>query len=143
MAFVKGKPRPPGAGRKKGSANKATERVRKLLEDNAAEDKLIEDKLKEAAKTGDMTAIGLYYRWVRPPLPRATYIAPIEYSAPKTLEEARQTIIVLGERLAKGEISIEAHDTLVAGLRAYLGDKAVEQQRDLDDLKALLRYGQS
>ena len=32
MAFGKGKPRPPNAGRKKGSRYKATERIRKLSE---------------------------------------------------------------------------------------------------------------
>jgi hypothetical protein len=56
----------------------------------------------------------------------------IEYAAPKTVEEARSNILDLGERLARREISVEAHDALVNGIRTYLGDKAAEQQKNLN-----------
>jgi hypothetical protein len=48
-------------------------------------------------------------------------------------------ILVLGERVARSEISVEAHDVLLGNLRAYLGDKAAEQQRTLDDLEDAMR----
>ena len=51
MAFVKGKPRPPNAGGKKGSRNKATERIRKLLEDNASEVGKLKEAMTPAART--------------------------------------------------------------------------------------------
>ena len=90
-----------------------------------------------------MPAINLYFRYLRPPPPRGTYVAPIEYRAPKTVIDARQLIIVLGERLANGELPIEAHDALVGGLRAYLGDKAVEQQKTLERLAESLRFNET
>ena len=69
-------------------------------------------------------------------------VGPIDgYVAPRTAEEARQAVLELGARLAKREISIEAHDALVNGLRVYLGDRAAEQQRQLDRLEDALRTG--
>jgi|SRR5271165_2441686 len=65
-------------------------------------------------------------------------IDPIPYTAPKTVEEARSLILELGERFAKGEISVEAHDALIGGLKAYLGDRAAEQQKRLDELEEAL-----
>jgi hypothetical protein len=44
---------------------------------------------------------------------RQTCIGPIGYSAPATTEEARAMILVLGERVARNEISIESHDVLL------------------------------
>ena len=41
----------------------------------------------------------------------------------------------------RNEISIEAHDVLLGNLRAYLGDKAAEQQRTLDELEDAVRNG--
>jgi hypothetical protein len=88
-------------------------------------------------------AIGLAaYQSPNPTPPRTeTFVGPIGYAAPKTVEEARSAILALGERLAKCEISVEAHDSLISGLRAYLGDKAVEQQRALDRVEDSLRSG--
>jgi hypothetical protein len=43
--------------------------------------------------------------------------------------------------VAQNEISIEAHDVLLGNLRAYLGDKAAEQQRTLDELEDAVRNG--
>ena len=61
---------------------------------------------------------------------------------PRTADEARATILELGARLAKREISVEAHDALINGLRVYLGDRAAEQQRQLDRLEDALRIGE-
>ena len=61
--------------------------------------------------------------------------------SPKTIEEARRAILELGERLAKGELPIELHDALVNGIKAYLGDRAVEQEKILARLEGSLRGG--
>ncbi|HZZ21397.1 MAG TPA: hypothetical protein VFE60_01960 [Roseiarcus sp.] len=63
-----------------------------------------------------------------------TFIAPVPFAAPKTVEAAREAILELLVRLASGELSIEAFDAIVGGLKAYLGDKAAEQQKILDRL---------
>jgi hypothetical protein len=133
MSFAKGHARQ--GGRVKGTPNKATERQRRLIEAVDANDKAIIESLIRDAKAGDASARTIYFRFLRPPQPRGTLVEPIDYSAPKTTEEARAVILTLGERLAKGEIGVEVHDSLIAGLRAYLGDKAAEQQRELDRLK--------
>jgi hypothetical protein len=81
---------------------------------------------------------------LRPPPPRPeTFIGPIDYVRPSDVEGARAAILELGERTAKHEISVEAHDTLVSGLKVYLADKAAEQQRKLDELEEALRSGGS
>ena len=61
------------------------------------------------------------------------------YAAPTTVEEARALILGLGERLARGEISVIAHDALINGLKVYLGDKAAEQEKILARLETSLR----
>jgi len=95
------------------------------------------------AKIKDVEARRLYFRYVRPPPPRETFVGPIDYAAPKTIEEARLRILALGERLAKREISVEAHNALVDNLKAYLSDKATEQQKRLDELEDAVRSGES
>jgi hypothetical protein len=55
---------------------------------------------------------------------------PVAYVPPQTVEEARGAILTLGGRLAKGEITVELHDALVGGLRAYLGDRAADSPYD-------------
>ena len=35
-------------------------------------------------------------------------------------------ILPLGGKVARGEISVEAHDVLLSNLRAYLADRAAE-----------------
>jgi hypothetical protein len=82
------------------------------------------------------------YQHPKPTAPKVeTFTAPIDYARPASVEAARERILELGERLAKGEISVEIHDALVGGLRAYLGDKAVEQERLLAKLEADLGKG--
>jgi hypothetical protein len=134
MPFAKGKPRPAGAGRRKGTPNHGTERARRLISEEA--DKEIVDKVIEAAKLNDPDARRIYFRHLRPPLPRVeAFIGPIDYTAPTTPEEARVMILVLGGRLARSEISLEAHNALLDNLKAYLGDKAAEQERRLSELE--------
>jgi hypothetical protein len=80
--------------------------------------------------------------FAHPPARSETYIGPLDYNAPQTVGEARAALLALGEQLAKSEISVEAHDALVGGLRAYLGDKAADPQRKLDELEEALRGGE-
>jgi hypothetical protein len=70
---------------------------------------------------------------------KQTYLNPLPYAAQKTVEEARALLLELGERLMKGEIPIEAHDALVNGIRAFLSDKAAEQEKILARLEASQR----
>jgi len=72
---------------------------------------------------------------------RQTFIEPVDYTAPTTPEEARATILVLGERVARGELSIEVHAVLLDNLKAYLGDKAAEQERRVSELEDIVRNG--
>jgi hypothetical protein len=144
MTFVRGYPKPANSGRKKGSRNRHT---------LAAAPKTYPDALEHLASvvaakddpliTPDLrlrAAIALaQYQHPKPVSLRS--IDPIDYAAPKGVEEARSAILELGGRLAKGEIPVEFHDAPVAGLKAYLGDKAVEQQKKLDELEEALRSG--
>jgi hypothetical protein len=109
-------------------------RAKRLVSE--ADDAAIVQQTVTAAKAGDVGAARLYYTHLRPPSPRpATYVEPIDYQAPKTVEEARTRILELGERLARGEVSFEMHNALIDNLKAYLGDKAAEQQKKLDELE--------
>jgi hypothetical protein len=147
MTFAIGAPRPSNAGRKKGSRNKRT---------LAAQPKTIPDALEHLAAVvanddGTVTpelklraAIGLaaYQHPKLAPLRVETFIGPIDHTAPTTPEEARAALLAPGERLARREISVEAHDALVTGIRAYLGDKAAEQERRLSELEDMMRQGE-
>ena len=124
MRFAKGQPRAPGAGRKKGRVNKATEAARKLV--TADDDKAIVERVVEQAKGGDNVAIGYYLRFLRPPVPRSTAIAPIELEPPKTAQEARDAIARVTSMVAKGEVDATHGGAVIAGLQAYLNAKAAE-----------------
>ena len=141
MSFARGQPRPANAGRKKGARNKRT------LAAAARPDALAHLEKVMTSTDGTITpdlklraAIALaQYQYPKPAL---TFVAVDGYEEPKTVEEARTLILKLGARLAKGEISVTAHDALVAGLKAYLGDRAAEQQKILDELADSLRHGE-
>jgi hypothetical protein len=47
-------------------------------------------------------------------------------------------ILALGGRMARGETSIEEHIVLLDNLKAYLGNKAAEQEKRLTELKDAL-----
>jgi hypothetical protein len=137
MPFVKGKPRHPNAGRRKGTPNKGTVRARRLIAEG--DDRKIVDGIIAAAKVRYPAGERIYFQYLRPSQPRAgTLLVPIDYKVPETVEEAHVTVLKLGGRLAKGEISVEVHDALVAGIRVYLASKAAEQQRQLDAIEAEL-----
>jgi hypothetical protein len=147
MSFATGHAK--SGGRKKGARNKRTvaaapqtypdalEHLAKIVATTPETDPTITPELRLRA------AIGLaQYQHPKPWTSR--FIGPIDgYEAPRTVDEARATILELGARLAKREISVEAHDALVNGLRVYLGDRAAEQQRQLDRLEDALRTGES
>jgi hypothetical protein len=122
------------SGRRKGTPNKNGQHARRLFAEG--EDKAIADKIIRDAKAGDANARALYLRYIRPIRRVETVLKPVEYKAPESVEEARAAILMLSAQLAKGEIGLEMHDALVSDLRAYLGDKAVEQERMLAKLEA-------
>jgi hypothetical protein len=135
--FAKGKPRPPNAGRRAGTPNKATQAQQARQAQAASADEEIIKKVIEESKAGDPAARLLYFKHLRP-LPQR-FLGPIEYRAPRDVETARAMILELGEQLAASKIPAELHDSLINGLRTYLGDKAAEQQRKLDELEEALR----
>jgi hypothetical protein len=108
---------------------------RRLLAAFDDDDKAIVERVILAARNGDPEATRIYFRFLRPSPAREMFVRPVSYAKPETVEEARATLLVLGVRLARGEISIEAHDTLVGGLKVYLSDRAAEQQKQLDALE--------
>ena len=71
----------------------------------------------------------------------ATFVGLADYVAPATPEEARAFILKLGERLARREVSVEAHDALIGGLQTFLGDKAAEQEKKLEAFEEYIRHG--
>ena len=144
MKFAAGTPRPANSGRKKGARNKRTlaaaekiDALRHLVEVIENEDGTITPDLKLRA------AIALAgFQHPRPaPAQTEMFLTPVDYTAPTTPEEARQTVLRLGERLARGALSLQAHDALVAGLRAYLGDQAMALEEQVAALEDLVHYG--
>lgn len=142
MAFTNGHPKT--GGRKRGSRNKRTiaaaarpdalDHLEKVV---ASTDGTITPDLKLRAAI----ALAAYQHSKPAPSHTETFVAVDSYEEPKTVEEARALILKLGARLARGEISVVAHDALVNGLRAYLGDKAAEQEKILARLETSLRGG--
>jgi hypothetical protein len=123
-------------GRRPGSLNESTKRRLRLLEAINEDDRKIIEGVIRDAKAGDHGARQLYFRYLRPAPPQEIFLAAFHYAVPESVEVARNTILALGARLAEGEISLEAHNALVDNLRAFLADKAAEQQRLLETLEA-------
>jgi hypothetical protein len=123
-------------GKLPGERNRATLMAERLLSKDAA---AAMRKIGAAAKAGEPWAL-IGERFV-PLTLRQTFIEPVDYMAPTTPEEARATILVLGERVARGELSVEAHSVLLDNLQAYLGDKAAEQERRVSELEDIVRNG--
>jgi hypothetical protein len=87
-------------------------------------------------------AIGLAaYQHPKPFPLKETFVGPIDYAAPKTVQEARAAILELGERMARREISVEAHDALINGIRTYL--RRPNNGRSSTSSKSSLRSGDS
>lgn len=134
MPFAKGAPKPAASGKKKGSVNKATLAARKLV--TGADDKAIVTRVVEQAKVGDNVAIGYYLRFLRPPVPRSTAIAPIELEPPTNAQEARDAIALITSMVAKGEADAVHGGAVIAGLQAYLNAKAAEFEALYEQEKA-------
>jgi hypothetical protein len=125
-------------GKLPGERNRATVMAERLLSKDVT---AAMRKIGAAAKAGEPWALKFIGERFVPLTARQTFIGPVDYTAPTTPEEARAMILVLGERVARNELSVEAHAVLLDNLRAYLGDKAAEQQRTLDDLENAMRNG--
>jgi hypothetical protein len=114
------------SGKPKGARHKATLLAEKML---AADAKEVVKKVVEAAKNGEPWACKLIIERLIGPTretPGLTTIGPVDYAEPRTAAEARAMILVLGGKVARGEIAVEAHDVLLGNLRAYLSDRAAE-----------------
>ena len=128
MAFASGAPRHPNAGRKKGSRNRRTlaaESARNYPDGLAYLARVMQSD-DDPLVTPDMklkAAICIsQYQHAKPaPVASETFIGLDGYAAPKCPQEARELILTLGERMARREVSVEAHDALVGGLKVYLG----------------------
>ena len=125
-------------GKLPGERNRATLMAERLLSKDVT---AAMRKIGAAVRAGEPWALKFIGERFVPLTSRQTFIGPIDYTTPTTPEEARAMILVLGERVARNEISVEAHDVLLGNLRAYLGDKAAEQQRTLDELEDAVRNG--
>ena len=125
-------------GKLPGERNRATLMAERLLSKDAA---AAMRKIGAAAKAGEPWALKFIGERFVPLTLRQTFIEPVDYTAPTTPEEARATILVLGERVARGELSVEAHSVLLDNLQAYLGDKAAEQERRVSELEDIVRNG--
>jgi hypothetical protein len=144
MPFVKGRRKT--GGRTRGTRNRRTlaaqpqthpDALEHLAGVVASKDPLITPELKVRA-----AAALAQYQHSKPAGPRPeTFVTPINFEVPRTIEEARERVLELGGHLAKGAISVELHDALIGGIRVYLSDRASEQQRRLDELEAALRSG--
>jgi F0F1-type ATP synthase gamma subunit len=113
-------------GRPKGARDRATTIAEKLFAADAAN---VVKKVVEAAKNGESWACKLIIERLIGPAreaPGLTTIGPVDYAEPKTAAEARAMILTLGGKVARGEITVEAHDVLLGNLRAYLSDRAAE-----------------
>ena len=123
-------------GKLPGERNRATLMAERLLSKDAT---AAMRKIGAAAKAGEPWALKFIGERFVPLVSRQTFIEPVDYTAPTTPEEARAMILVLGERVAKGELSVEAHSVLLDNLQAYLGDKAAEQERRVSELEEIMR----
>jgi len=147
MRFTSGTPRPANAGRRKGSRNRRTivaESARNYPDGLAYLVKVMQSE-NDPLVTPDMrlkAAISIsQYQHPKPtPVEIETFIS-LDYVAPKSPQEARDLILSLGERATRGEISVQAHELLIANLKAYLTDKAAEQEKKLTALENHVRYG--
>lgn len=77
-----------------------------------------------------LRAAGMLAQYQHPkPFPlKETFVGPIDYAAPKTVEGARAAILNLGQRMARREISVEARQALTGlAIRADVGRREQPQ----------------
>ena len=145
MSFAGGQPKPANGGRKKGVRNKRTVAATSKAAHPDALDHLaaVMAAKDDPTITPDLrlrAAIGLAaYQHPKPFPLKETFVGPIDYAAPKTVQEARAAILELGERMARREISVEAHDALINGIRTYL--RRPNNGRSSTSSKSSLRSG--
>ena len=132
--FTKGTPKPPNSGRRKGSHNKGTERARRLIAEG--DDKAIVDQVVKDAKANNPAALALYFRYLRPPLSRTTYVEPVDLEPPKTAQEARDAIARITAMIAKAEVDGEHGGRIIAGLEAFLSARAAELEAEVEKHRA-------
>jgi hypothetical protein len=113
--FAKGHAHNPRSGRPKGSPNKGTTRAKRLIAD--ADDEDIVKQTVAAAKTGDIAAQQLYYRFLRPPRPRLNP-TPVEIPRPTTIEDVRNAGGDLVIKTLVGELDMDAATVAAALLKA-------------------------
>jgi hypothetical protein len=121
-------------GRPKGARDRASAIAEKLF---AADITGIAKKVVEAAKNGESWACKLIIERLIGPAreaPTPLYIGPVAYAEPKTVDEARAMILVLGGRVARGEISVPAHDVrqFARLSQRHSGRTAKENRRSRD-----------
>jgi hypothetical protein len=113
--FAKGKPRPPASGRRKGVPNRGTLRARRLVAE--ADDKDIVATTVREAKTGNMSAQAIYFRYLRPPRPKLNPTPVEEIDKPATVEQVRSLTADLLVRALRGELDLDAATTASALLK--------------------------
>jgi hypothetical protein len=118
MPFVKGQPKPPTSGRRRGTPNRVR-RVGRIPKVPKSEDERIIDDVIRKARKGDIEATKLYLRFLR--TRSQVFLGPYAFVPPANPEEARAAILALAAQLAAGKISLELHDALIGDLKVYLG----------------------
>jgi hypothetical protein len=115
MTFIRGKPRPPGSGRRAGTPNRNTDLQRHLVA--PADDQAIIDSVVTAAKAGDHIAQAIYCRYFRPTRPRLNP-TPITTIIPETIEDVRAVTAELLAKVLGGELDLDAANAASAFLKA-------------------------
>jgi hypothetical protein len=135
MTFAKGQPKPPNSGKRKGSINKSTARARRLTSDD---DEIVRRTVGDA-KTGNLQAAALYYRFLRPPRPTPKFVpTPIGLKPVTTAKEAAAQIAAVIARLDAGELDLESSHALLEALRAFVAAYTAVELED-EVMKAKLR----
>jgi hypothetical protein len=120
MTFVKGQPRPPNAGRRKGTPNRGTLRAYQLIADNR-DRKIVEGVIIDA-ENGDHAARQLYFRYLRPPQPKSAPFTPqpFDFRRPTTMEEAAQENLRISEAVASGRLDHDTGQFLIVSLKTHV-----------------------
>ena len=140
MVFAPGQPKI--GGRKPGVRNKKTVAARERADALDFIEKVVATDDGTITSDVRLRAAATLARYEHPqpsPSRTETYVEIRGYVAPTTAIEAGQTLIALGEKLARGEISVEAHDALTGSLQTFLSSKAIDQEKRLAEIEETLR----
>jgi hypothetical protein len=138
--FTKGTPKPPNSGRRRGVRNKITRRYHRLIAEE--DDMKIVDVTVAAAKGGEIAAMALYYRFLRPSLPRFLSTSP---NLGRLSDAASSVAFVASvvERAEAGELDAEwtrlfldAADVYVRLYDKFNLEIEVERHRQLEHTEA-------